>query len=79
MQHTHHLNPVSEVAIDDGVWVLPDDFMACALAHAFGPDPGIPANGVRGSLDRSEHPISRGETELRVMCFDGGDVPYRPR
>ena len=79
MQHAHHLNPVSAGAINNGIRVFPDGFMACALTHAFGPDPGISANGVRGSLDRSEHPIGRGEAELRVMCFDGGDVPYRPR
>ena len=78
MQHAHHLNPVPADAIDDGIWVFPDDFMACALTHAFGTDPGISANGVRSSLDRTEHPISRGEAELRVMFFDGGDVPYRP-
>ena len=79
MQHAHHLNPVSAGAIDYGVWVFPDDFMARALAHSFGTDPGISANRVRGSLDCTEHPIGRGEAELRVMFFDGGDVPYRPR
>jgi len=79
MQHAHHLNPVSAGAIDDGVWVFPDDFMACALTHAFGPDQGIPANGFRGSLDRSEHPIGGGDAELRVVCFDGSDISYRSR
>jgi len=79
MQHAHHLNPVPAGAIHDGVRVFPDDFMAGAFTHAFGPDQGIPANGFRGSLDRSEHPIGGGDAELRVVCFDGGDISYRSR
>jgi len=53
--------------------------MAGAVTHAFGPDQGIPANGFRGNLDRSEHPIGGGDAELRVVCFDGGDISYRSR
>jgi hypothetical protein len=79
MQDAHHLNPVPAGAIHDGVRVSPDDFMAGAFTHAFGPDQGIPANGSRGSLDRSEHPIGGGNAELRVVCFDSGDILYRSR
>jgi hypothetical protein len=79
MQHAHHVNPVPAGAIDDGVGVSRDDFMAGAFTHAFGPEQGISANGFRGSLDRSEHPIGGGEAELRVVCFDGGDISYRSR
>ena len=79
MQHPYHLNAVPAEAIDDGVSVFPDDFVAGAFTHAFGPDQGISANGFRGSLDRSEHPIGSRETKLRVVCFDGGDISYRSR
>jgi hypothetical protein len=53
--------------------------MAGAVTHAFGSDQGISANGFRGSLDRSEQPIGGSEAELRVVCFDGGDILYRSR
>jgi len=53
--------------------------MAGAFTHALGRDQGIPANGFRGSLDRSEHPIGGSDAELRVVCFDGGDISYRSR
>jgi len=79
MQHAHDLNPVPARAIHDGVRVPPDDFMAGAFTHALGRDQGIPANGFRGSLDRSEHPIGGSDAELRVVCFDGGDISYRSR
>lgn len=79
MQHAHYLNHVSAGAIDDGVRVSPDDFMAGTFTHAFGPDQGIPANGFCGGLDCSEHPIGGGDAELRIVCFDGGDISYRSR
>lgn len=79
MQHAHYLNPVPAGPIDDGIGVSPDDFMAGAFTHAFGPNQRVAANGFRGGLDRSEHPIGGGKAELRVVCFDCGDIPYRSR
>ena len=78
MQHTHHLNAIPVDAIDHGVRVYADHFVAGPLAYAFGSDQRIEPNAFRGSLYGSENPVGGNEAELCVVCLDGGDISYRP-
>lgn len=79
VQYTYYLSPISAHPINDGVGISADDLMTGPFTHPFGADQRIALNDFRSGLDRGEHPISGSEAELCVVCFNGGDILYRPR